>query len=606
MSDVKQTFSGDASALHKALADLSRDYVRLENRLDKLTQASRRGADEAVRDSQRRRAAFADEARVFQSQRAPSGNPWASAHVQSQRLAAQAANPWISAQRDARPVLRITDELMQSLDAAGDKQAQVNGLWNSGAGALGRLAAGFLTVGAVAQAYNRDLERQIQLQMESLAAHRALAGGQAEMYLNTFGESAEAIARRNAAAQRISAATGVPEHVIAQTIARQSGRGVGLSAEQVIEATGIAARLGRHTPEQIEPLGTVIQQTMRATGKSGTWSAALAQSAAAAAFPGNPTLQARFLQQTLTGSLANINEPDAAAAEQVMEIGAWLSQAGGEERGEAGRTATIRMLAQFDEFREGRGPWAISRGGRKFNPAIKDAPTRPLDFVEWLRSNPGQMKRFFDRATFEAHYEGIIRRGIMQPESQVGRLLADTIAEVKPDEGALEQVLQRLERGTPQITQSALDAEGQTAVEQYKARATRPAVTASLRKLREEAFAAASRHRHLTPVEVGIMSHGFDTPLGHLPGLRDTAGYLKGQQAEYFLGDIKAARDELLQGGLFGKRPDQLGAEQKAVYDLLTKLIENGEKQLEELKKLTKPQPTGGHHAVERGRHSEK
>ena len=36
------------------------------------------------------------------------------------------------------------------------------------------------------------------------------------------------------------------------------------------------------------------------------------------------------------------------------------------------------------------------------------------------------MKRFLDKASFERHYEGIIRRMIMDPESQVGKLLADT------------------------------------------------------------------------------------------------------------------------------------------------------------------------------------
>lgn len=610
MADVVQKFSGDPSALQKALADLSRDYVRLENRLNSLTQTSRRGADEALRDSQRRRQALADEARVFQSQARVAGNPWGSAHVQNQRLAAQAANPWISAHQAMVRQSEVKlngQQLAAALDGVEEKQGRVNSLWNSGVASLGQLTGGIVTVGAVVQAYNRDLERQIQLQTEALATHRLFSRGQAEIVLNTFGQSPQQRQHLRAEAARISAATGVPEPMVASSLGRLAGKGVGLTPQQLVAAQEMATRLGRHTPEQIEPLSTAILQTMRISGLGVEDSAALIQSASAAAFIGEPWQQARFLQQSLSGMAANIPGGGRQAVEQSLELAAYISQAVGEERGEAGRTSAIAMAAQLNEFREGRGPWAVTlQGGRKLNTPVKGMPTNPIDAIQWLQQNPGMAKRFLDRATFEQLFEGEWRN-LLTGGDKANTLLQQTRDAVGPQVGALREQLAALESETPQLTHTALDSQGAAAIEQFKGGATRSAVTASLRKMRDEAFAAASRHRHLTPFEVGIMSTGFDVPIvGHVPGIRDSAGYAKNQQAEYFLGDIKAARDELLQYGLSTKRPDQLGAEQKLVYDLLSKLIENGEKQLEELKKITKPQPTGPALNVERGRHTEK
>jgi hypothetical protein len=319
---------------------------------------------------------------------------------------------------------------------------------------LGGVAASWLSVQKVMELVNAELERTMRLQDAAAGAHEDLARGHAELFLNTFGQDDATKQKYLSAGKRISALTGVSESAVMSSLGRQAGRGINLTADQIIAAQEYATRLGRHTPEQIEPLSTVIQQTMRATGKDAQWSSALAQSGAAAAFPGNPMLQSRFLQQALTGSLANIDKPDARSAEQIVEIAAWLSQAGGEERGEAGRTAAISMLAQFEEFREGRGKWQVTTpGGMKLSPRpIKDAPSAPGDFIAWLQKNPSQMRRFFDKASFEQHYEGIIRRGMMDPSSQVGKLLAETQETVKPDIPALQRQLADLERGTPQIS----------------------------------------------------------------------------------------------------------------------------------------------------------
>jgi len=443
------------------------------------------------------------------------------------------------------------------------------------------LAMQYLGLQAIIQAVTEDMQRQAELQGESLDAHRNLAQGQAELFLNTFGQDEATKQKYFAAAQRISAQTGVPEPDVLKSLGRQAGRGINLSAEQIIAAQELATRLGRHTPEQIEPLSTVIQQTMRATGMSAEWSAALAQSGAAAAFPGDPRLQSRFLQQALTGSLANINKPDALAAEQIFELAGALSQAGGEERGEAGRTATISLLAQFDEFREGRGKWAMQVAGRSFPVPLKDAPTRPGDFIDWLRAHPAQMQRFFDKASFEQHYEGIIRRMIMDPSSQVGQLYEGSKEAVRPDIAALQRQLAELERATPQIQRATAASQATATIEQAKARADRDAVTKTLREMRDEAFkiATASGQRHLSAFESRIVY-----------GLRDLGGYLFNEQPERYAGDIAALREEILNASSWGV-VNRLDPEERRVYDLLTQLLENAQQQLAELKAANRSGP---------------
>jgi hypothetical protein len=466
---------------------------------------------------------------------------------------------------------------------------------------VGGLATSWLSVQSVVQALNADYQRTIELQNQASEARGKLARGHAEIFLNTFGQSDQDKQKLLGAAQTISGKYNVPEADVAASLGRQAGRGVGLSLDQIIAAQDMATALGRHTPEQIEPLSTVIQQTMRATGKNVQWSAALAQSGAAAAFPGDPRLQSRFLQQALTGSLANISKPDAASAEQVFEVAAALSQAGGEERGEAGRTATISLLAQFDEFREGRGKWAYTSpyGGKPRNRPVAGAPSAPGDMIEWLRENPNHMKRFFDKASFEQHYEGIIRRMVMEPGSQVGKLYSDTRAAVGPDVRNLERQLVDLESGSSPISRSVFESRGRNTVEQRKARLNRADVTSNLDKDRDEALKLLreSWAGHYLPIE---RSFGL--------GANDALSWLTNSQAESRLGDIKNMREEVLQGSrIFKTTPDKLNPESREVYDALTKLIENGERQIAELKNLNGRQPSAGPAMnMQRGIHSER
>jgi hypothetical protein len=153
----------------------------------------------------------------------------------------------------------------------------------------------------------------------------------------------------------------MPEGLVAELIGEQAGRGANLSPDQIIDAADVAAQLTRHTPEQFRPTAAGIQQIMR-IGKVGSKEAgSLFQSAAAAAYPGNPELQARMVQQSIASGIANSPAQDLQTVEEIAEYAAAASQVGGEERGEAVRTAMVALIAQQREFAEGRGPWERSR-----------------------------------------------------------------------------------------------------------------------------------------------------------------------------------------------------------------------------------------------------
>jgi hypothetical protein len=511
MSDVVQKFSGDKSNLEQALKDLTRDYVRLENQVQKLSDTSKK---------------------AHQEQRGGQG--------------------------------------------------AANSLLKDGVRELTGMVTGYLSLQGAVAAYNRELEAQIRLQDEALAAHQKLAAGQAEIALNTFGQSPQTRQRLRAEAQRISSLTGVPEADVTRSIGRLAGKGVGLDLDQIVGAQEMAARLGRHTQEQIEPLSTGILQTMRIGRLEIEESAALIQSGSAAAFVSEPHQTSRFLQQGVSGMAANIPGGGPQAVEQSLELLAYISQAVGEERGEAGRTSGIALAAQLNEFRQGRGKWAGSLpGGRKIDRPEKGMPTLPIDAIRYLQTNPRAAKRFLDRATFEQLFEGEWRNLILGEEQAKG-LLAETQRVVGPDVPALRALLRELESGTPQMALSTLHAQGQATIDQFKGRLGRGDVASSMRVGRDQAAAAAAPYRRLEWIQRGLSSL-----------LNDAIGWGTNRSPEFHLEEMKMMQREMTQRdlpfpaprGLTRPRLLPMGAEERRVYDLLEKLIKNGEDQLAELKK---------------------
>lgn len=332
---------------------------------------------------------------------------------------------------------------------------------------IAKVAAAWISVEKALEAVNYQYELTKGNQLNAAQAQANLARGQAEIVLNSFGETDEEIDRRFAAAKKISFDTGVPHGLVATTLGRQGGRGAGLQFEQLEAASRLAARLTRHTPEQYEPMATALQQAMRIGKLSDVQAGSLITSAGAAAFIGEPWQQARFLQQVLSSGVASVPNPTAKSLEEILELGGYITQRVGEERGEAGRTSSIALLGQFQEFREGRGAWSTTGPyGRKMQHPVKGAPTDPKDMIEWFWRNPRQAKRFVDKATFERMFEEPWRNLILNKSPDDRQLYEDTQALVTTtNQQALEDTLRRLERGSPSLkskTEADLSANRQT------------------------------------------------------------------------------------------------------------------------------------------------
>jgi len=470
-------------------------------------------------------------------------------------------------------VTRLEDKLHATSTKAVNLGSSIQQAAGAGIRQIAALGAQFLGLQAIVQAVNNDIQNTVRLQGEAAQAHRKLAIGQAEIILNTFGRDEKTVLKINEGAQQISAKYGLPEELVQKAAGRLMGAGVG-PVEERMKALDVAAALTRHTPDALIPTALAIQQTQKITGLKEQEAASLMQSAGAAAYIGDPAMQARFLAQVMSGVVASSGGDKKLAAEQGMELGSWLTQAVGEERGETARTAGISLASQMEEYFT-RGFEVQGPGGMKLRMKPPEDPGLPLDRLRYLQEHPAQARQFLEKASFERLFESTIRKTLLDPASDQNKLLADTEAAVKVDLPAMREQVRRLERMTPQLEVASSTAKGETIVEQSKGRLTRGAITDALRKDRDEAQIQAAPYRQYSPFEVGLANR-----------VRDFGGWSFGDSAERFVEDIKFARGDILRGSRV-TRPEDLGPEQRQVYDLMNRLIENGEKQLSELKAQT-------------------
>jgi hypothetical protein len=532
---VTQTFTADDASLRRAQEEQIRNTIRQQNEQDKLASKSKQAALEDIKNLQAVRQALEDLIRRMQDLKRARGELIQSTNFYTTGRGGGAANvgpggvDWRFADRyrlgysggpagpagylgyrippggpnftmEPQDIPRLgytqrsnisTVHAAQSLRMASILPSVLTSSVRQVAG----LVAGFLTVETALRAINYQLELTVKNEQDAANAHRSMASGQAEIVLNTFGRSDADREKLFSAGKRISK-LGFQNGQIERVLGRQAGRGGELSLDQIIEATEISARLTRHTPEQLEPTAQGVQQLLKYGVPNARQAAALFQAAASEAYPGNPELQARMLQQTVASGMANLPKgaQNAASAEQLLEFSAAASQLGGEERGEAVRTALVALLSQRQEFVEGRGAWERSGPyGLKFHPKIAGAPESPREFFEWLRANPRQGTQFWDKANFERQYEGILRRMLMEPDSEQGKLLAGVQDRVRPDLGALDTQLRGIENATPQLSTATQAMQSAAAKNQFDARRTIEALQSEARTIRDETMGGTYR-----------------------------------------------------------------------------------------------------------------
>jgi len=300
---------------------------------------------------------------------------------------------------------------------------------------------------------------------------------------------------------------------------------------------------------------------------------------------------------------ANIPGGGPKAVEQSLELLAYISQAVGEERGEAGRTSGIAMAAQLDEFRQGRGKWAREVGGWKISRPVSGMPAMPIDAIKWLQSNPAQAKQFLDKATFEQLFEGEWRN-LVTGGASANKLLAETQELVRPDVAALREQLQALESGTPQMAQSTLANQGQAITDQYLGRESRQAASKSIKDQRDKAIMMSGSYG------------GFDRfarPLRF--AAQDMLAWATGQQPETHISQIQEMKQRVgtfsmpLPTSLGGNREHRFWNKTDDMLRLektLDEMLVNAKLQLAETRKLTTPKPVAAPAQRERGGQSEK
>jgi hypothetical protein len=461
-------------------------------------------------------------------------------------------------------------------------------------GGVAQTALGLLTAETALKAFENALNRITEREERALGESGALARGHAIIALNTFGQTEAERGKFRSAAQTISSKSFLPEALVAEVLGEQAGRGANLSADQIIQATDVAAQLTKHTPEQFKPTAAGVQQIMRIGNVDANKAASLFQSAAAAAYPGNPELQARMIQQSIAVAIANSPVQDLQTVEEIAEYTSAASQVGGEERGEATRTAMAALMAQVNEFRTGTGPWMLhGKGGRQMPNPIPGIPAHPRAALEHIMRDPMLSEMFWNKATFERQYEGPLRDMLTNPKGRGGQILAETQKLVGVNEPALEEQIRAVTGGSPQLA-TRTDEQGHAVVASQQS--ARDQINAKLSILRSD------RNKALNQFSAG----GYLDPLGNFVNADLAVPFMDRFSSvpaeDRFLSDLKGMRDTVANPSAPGPRlrramgygPSSATRDNDVQY--LDRLIKAAEATRDEIKKLReeKPVPTAG------------
>jgi hypothetical protein len=372
--------------------------------------------------------------------------------------------------------------------------------------------------------------------------------------------------------------------------------------EQGAEAVRIAASLARHNPELLDTLAAAGLDIATSAGVSPAEGIALSLSAGKTARVAAPVAQARNISQAVA-SMTAARSPTGnrrSAALEAAQLMSAINKAAKDPRGERSRTAAQQLADHLDEFFEIGDERTVA--GRKFRVKPAFDPGTVGGRFELLGRDAKLQQQFFDKYNFEAGFENIIRQ-MMVPGTEQRRVLEETREPGGPfrvdyDTSIVRTMEGLVTGGTPQLTQSTLNAAAQGAKDRHLSDFTRGGVTANIAKDREQGLAASSRYRYFTPFSLGMLSSGFDVPLiGNVPGPARMLARLTNREAEHELAQLKFARQEMA----LINAPSQMRGEERAAFQLLEELIAINERQLAELKKVSQPKPVGAAAQGERG-----
>jgi hypothetical protein len=315
------------------------------------------------------------------------------------------------------------------------------------------LVGSWVSVHTVVRAATAQMEEHRAAARDALDANRALAAYQADTFLNSFGDDPTITEQNRQRVRRLAADAKIDEKYAMAAYSSVQSTGIGTD-DQRFEALKIATRLSPQRPENIGNLGKAILMGQSIGGFTAEESASLFLSGGGAAFLENPDQQIRFLRQTMAGSTASAATSTVAekrrAAEQSIELGAALTTMVGEDRGEAARTAAVKLSGDLHKF-FAEGYKVTGPHGRTRLIKPKSDPGAPLDRLEALQGDPTLAKQFTDNTSFETLFESPLKRAILDPKSREAEAIRGAVKKVSPNPTPLQPLYEQLESGTPQI-----------------------------------------------------------------------------------------------------------------------------------------------------------
>lgn len=343
-------------------------------------------------------------------------------------------------------------------------QSGMKGVAQDLAGAI----AGYVSLRSVIAAVNEELEHKKKLQAEAFQANSSLAPAQADMILNSFGDSPEQIKANQQRIRKMATELHVPEVSVTQAFGDVRGTGVG-NVDQQMKAVELAAKMSGKRPENMASVAKSLLMTQDLSGASAEEAAALNLSSGAAAFVTNPESQSRMLRQAMAASTAASAGDKRKAAEQAAEFTAGLSVVGGDDRGESSRTASAAIAGQMHEFfTEGIEVPIPGAGGRKRRIKPKFDPGSQMDRMEYLQNNPSDAKAFVEnKLAVETQFRAPVRKMFLEKDSAEAQKMRNVRETVGYDTKQLPSFLHQIEKGTPQLAQARAAQVAESAKEQF-------------------------------------------------------------------------------------------------------------------------------------------
>jgi hypothetical protein len=586
MADVVHTITADASGANMAYAELARQVVNLEQRLERTSQTSARSSDTWARGL-----------RVLKEQ----NDTWARG-------------------------LRVLKEQQQTQVQTQQSTGAMTGMLNTQLGSLARMYLSWQTIQKGIDLARGSLEEYHRIQDTAAGTQRNVAGGQAESILAMTGRSPAETLRMLGTTEGIAKRTHFPDLAAAHIAAARVWESGGGSSENVASLIEGAFQLTRHQPTAAPGLASSASDIMKATHRKSAKDiyGFLLGAGAEARVEGLVNTTDWLAPAVLQGAKSVPNQDASEAVRQTAAMFAAATQLTADKTGRPTGHFVREMNNQLQTFfTTGK---EVTLGGRTFSLAPPKDPGTIYGRLEALQNDATLRGQFLKTATFEERYKDIARHAL-ERGSEFNVFRDKAYANLGFGSGPYDERVKLLEGGTPALRRALAENVGQANTQAGEMAMDREARYSTVRQIVSDTLAHTpyyskpliSPQKYLPGMFPGaraaemigqfISPLAFDRPIAW--GTQALADFAGAEPEAAGLQLLKARRGQILGTASGGKLSAKGQRDLSFVDSQIAALVEMASRQttaLEEMNERGKqPAPTAAAAArMERGGHSER